>query len=164
MRLPTLSRVWTVAMILATAAALCGTGRRGLLSPESAQAGSAEPARMVPVEEDMHEFMEYFFQPTYRRLRATMQSSELNSAAWKGVKSDGLILAEGANLLFIRGPEEKREQWEKLATDVREHASELYQAGKKKSGDMAGKSYRAMIESCNACHNAFADGEHQLKP
>jgi hypothetical protein len=45
-----------------------------------------------PVEMDMHEFMEYVFQPTYKRLKSSMASEPADNV-WKGIKSDALILA-----------------------------------------------------------------------
>ncbi|MEX0792159.1 MAG: hypothetical protein WD045_03430 [Pirellulaceae bacterium] len=134
--------------------------------PNLAQAAAPASAKgqAEPVEEDMHEFMEYVFQPTYKRLKQTMAAEPADSAAWKGIKSDGLILAEGGNLLLLRGPAENAEAWAKHSTAVRQEGAKLYQAGKKKDFAAASASYRAMLTNCNACHTEFADGEHQLAP
>ena len=72
-------------------------------------AQAAEPGE--PVEESMHEFMEYVFQPTYKRLKTQMAAEEKNNAAWKAVKSDSLILAESSNLLLLRLPKEDAKAW-----------------------------------------------------
>ena len=61
-----------------------------------------------PVEKNMHEFMEYVFQPTYQRLKQSMAGLPANSGAWKGIKSDALILAEGGNLLLLRARRKPR--------------------------------------------------------
>ena len=60
------------------------------------------------VEDSMHEFMEYVFQPTYRRLKLSMAAEPNDNKDWKTIKSDSLILAESCNLLFARLPAEAR--------------------------------------------------------
>lgn len=121
-------------------------------------------ADAVPVEEDMHEFMEYVFQPTYKRLKASMAATEKDNGTWKNIKSDSLILAEGGNLLLIRGPESDEKDWNKHATTVRDFGGQLYRAAKKKDDAESQKVYRLMIKNCNDCHQQFAGGEHQLTP
>jgi len=39
-----------------------------------------------------------------------------------------------------------------------------YRAAKKKDDAETQKVYRLMLDHCNACHQQFADGEHQLIP
>ncbi len=117
-----------------------------------------------PVEKDMHEFMEYVFQPTYKRLKAAMASEPADNGTWKTIKSDALILAEGGNLLLIRKPHQHTDAWVDHSVDVRTLGGKLYQAARKKDYSEARKQYTSMILKCNSCHNAFAHGEHQLKP
>ena len=81
------------------------------------------------VEPSPHEFMEYVFQPTYRRLKKSIAADE---ADWGAIKSDSLILAEGGNLLLLRGPEKDRDSWIELAQQVRKTGGDLYHAAKKK--------------------------------
>jgi hypothetical protein len=83
---------------------------------------------------------------------------------WKGIKGDALTLAECANLLSMRAPDEDAPQWRKLSDTVRTHGAELYQAARKSDYTTARKAYVEMLDNCNACHQKFADGEHQLKP
>lgn len=132
----------------------------------AAQAGDAAKAAagVEPVEKDMHEFMEYVFEPTFQRLKPAMASEPADSKGWKVIKADGLILAEGGNLLLARQPEEEADEWNRLATTVRKHGGELYAAGKKKDFSAAKSAYVAMVTSCNECHQKFAGGEHQLEP
>lgn len=134
--------------------------------PPAAQADDAAKinAAVEPVEKDMHEFMEYAFEPTFKRLKPAMAAQPADNTGWKVIKADGLILAEGGNLLLARQPEEHADVWVQLATTVRKHGGELYAAGKKKDFAAASMAYTAMIENCNACHKKFADGEHQLEP
>ena len=42
----------------------------------------------VPVEESMHELMEYVFQPAYLRLKKNMSQEPEGKAGWKPVKSE----------------------------------------------------------------------------
>jgi hypothetical protein len=66
-------------------------------------ADDAKAAAAAPVEDDMHEFMEYVFEPTFKRLQQQMAVKEKDRAVWKQIKSDSLILAEGGNLTMMRG-------------------------------------------------------------
>lgn len=116
------------------------------------------------VEDDMHEFMEYVFQPTYRRLKATMAEEPADNKGWKAVKSDALILAESCNLLFARTPEEDGKDWNRHAAASRDAGAKLYQAARGKDFDAAGESWKLMLNSCNACHRQFEDGRHILTP
>jgi hypothetical protein len=121
-------------------------------------------ASVLPVEGDMHEFMEYVFQPPYKRLKAAMAVAEKDNAVWKTIKSDSLILAEGGNLLLARGPEADEADWNEHSVMVRSFGGQLYRAAKKKDEAESQKVYRLMLDNCNVCHQQFADGEHQLAP
>ena len=117
----------------------------------------------LPVEEDMHEFMEYVFQPTYQRLKRSMADLSADQANWKAIKSDALILAESANLLIGRATEGET-LWQKHATETRQAGATLYLAAKAKDVEQSRAGYVSMLSRCNACHQDFADGEHQLQP
>jgi hypothetical protein len=139
-----------------------------LQRPSLAQVAAAEPAaetaKPEPVESDMHEFMEYQFQPVYLRLKTSLAQAPADRAGWKGVKSDSLILAEGGNLLLLREPDADAAEWDRYSVEVRQHGGEVYKAAKASDYANARKHYEAMLVSCNACHTRFADGKHQLKP
>lgn len=117
-----------------------------------------------PVEESMHEFMEYVFQPTYKRLKVSMAAEPKDNAGWKPIKADGLSLAESANLLLMRTPDEGGAAWDKFSVAVRATGGEFYQAARKRDYAAAKKSYVAMLNNCNACHEQFAGGKYQLQP
>ena len=51
-----------------------------------------------------------------------------------------------------------------MSSEVRAAGGQLYQAAKKKDLTAARTHYETMLKKCNACHQKFADGEHQLKP
>ena len=118
----------------------------------------------VPVEPDMHEFMEYVFQPTYKRLKQSIATEPENRKAWKSIKSDALILAEGGNLLLLHEPKDNGASWNTHSVNVRKEGGLLYKAAKVRDFKVARKHYEAMMKNCNACHQDFADGEHQLAP
>ena len=128
-------------------------------------AHAAEPASdVVPVESDMHEFMEYVFEPPYKRLKPLLAGETIDKAGWKSIKSDALILAEAGNLLIGRTSENEVADWNAHALKVRVSGSALYAAAKKKDTDEARKQWAGMLENCNACHKQFAGGEHMLQP
>lgn len=116
------------------------------------------------VEDSMHEFMEYVFQPTYRRLKVTMAAEPQDNAGWKAMKSDALILAESCNLLFERTPEEDGDDWNRHSAASRNDGGALYQAARSKDFAKATTAYKSMLDNCNACHRQFEDGKHILAP
>lgn len=119
---------------------------------------------MQPVEADMHEFMEYAFEPFFHELKESMAESPKDKKAWKPVKANSLILAENGNLLMLRGPDEKKSEWNKIAADLRDQGKLLYQAAKKRDYAVARKEYVTFVAKCNVCHEKFAEGEHMQKP
>jgi hypothetical protein len=129
-----------------------------------AQVAAPSATGADPVERDMHEFMEYVFLPTYERLKATMAAAPADNKGWKAVKSDSLILAEGGNLLLLRLPDKDVQPWQELSVQTRELGNQLYQSAKKKDFPSARRHYETMLAKCNACHQRFAEGEHQLAP
>lgn len=137
-------------------------------TPESSFAAgytsSAADGEVVPVEESMHEFMEYVFQPTYLRLKQSMATAPADNKGWKAIKSDSLILAESCNLLFSRAPEEGHADWIAHAKASREKGATLYKAAAAKDFTAADSAWKSMLESCNACHKQFEEGKHILKP
>ncbi len=124
----------------------------------------SSPPTPVPVDESMHHFMEYFYEPAYKRLKTQVAEKPQERSGWNAIKGDALTLAEGANLLLLRAPEEGREAWGKLSVEVREAAGKVYQAARGQDYDQARQHYTAMISRCNACHKEFAKGKHQLTP
>lgn len=121
-------------------------------------------ASALPVEKSMHEFMEYVFEPGYKRLKANLAAAPADNAGWKAIKGDALVLAEATNLLFDRLPEEKSNDWIEHAAASRAQGALLYQAAKKKDYTAARAAWETMLTKCNGCHKQFADGEHQLAP
>lgn len=136
----------------------------GFQRPAEIHAAAPAGADTKPVEPDMHEFMEYAFEPGYKRLKASLAAEPADKAAWKGIKGDSLTLAEAANLLIMRAPDKDSKEWTEMSIAVREAGGSLYQAAKKKDYKDARQHFEIMLKKCNACHDHFADGEHQLSP
>lgn len=118
----------------------------------------------VIVEDSMHEFMEYVFQPTYKRLKVSMATEPTNRNGWKAIKSDSLILAESCNLLFVRAPDHDVEDWNKHTVKSREDGAKLYKAAGAKQFQEATAAYKSMLDNCNTCHRQFEKGRHILTP
>jgi hypothetical protein len=118
----------------------------------------------VPVEDSMHEFMEYVFQPTWLRLKVSMATAPTDNKGWKALKSDSLILAESCNLLLGRKPDEHGDDWVKHAIASKTHGAALYKAAREKDFETATTAYKTMLDNCNACHKQFESGKHILQP
>ena len=122
-------------------------------------------ASFEPID-NMHHFMEYISQPSYRALKKSFAGeAPENRKGWKPIKSHALILAETSALVADRVPEGSSEEqaalWRQISMDVYTSGKALY----KSAGDFeaAKKNYGVMIESCNKCHQEFDNGKHQLK-
>jgi len=132
--------------------------------PKPEKAPQADSTEIEPVESDMHEFMEYLCEEPYKRMREQLAAEPTDKKVWKGIKSDGLILAEAGNLLVDRGPADHKEAWQKQAVSMREAGRELYATAKTREFKPTREKWEALIVRCNACHKEFADGKHQLTP
>ena len=117
-----------------------------------------------PVDVNMHDLMEGMFQVPYRRLKVAMEKEPADPQAWKALRSDALILAEGSNLLILRKPETDVEAWIKYSVDARDAGSEIVKAAKKQDFAASKTAYVKMLDHCNACHKQFEKGKHILKP
>jgi mono/diheme cytochrome c family protein len=93
-----------------------------------------------------------------------MATAPADNPAWKALRSDALILAEGSNLLLLRKPEKDAEAWAKFSVDSRDAGAELVKAGKQRDFAAAKAAYEKMLTHCNACHKQFDNGKHQLEP
>jgi len=133
------------------------------VSPLNAETAPAA-ATPQPVDDSMHHLMEYVFEPSYKRLKASLAAAPATKADWKNVKGDALTLAEACNLLLHRLPEENQAEWLKLSVDSRTAGAALYQAARASDFAAASEAFRVTLKNCNACHDKFADGEHQLTP
>mgnify|MGYP001815953468 CR=1 FL=1 len=128
------------------------------------RAQEADDPVMEPVEFDVHEFMEYAFEPTFAQLKQALAQEPAERKAWVPVKAASLLLAENGNLLMLRPPEEEADDWNRLSAELRDSGRELYQAAKTRDYPTTRKKYVNFVQKCNACHNQYADGEHLQEP
>ncbi len=124
----------------------------------------AESHNPKAVDVSMHDFMEGVFQSPYRRLKQAMATAPADNAAWKALRSDALILAEGGNLLLFRKPEKDMDAWAQYSVDSRDAGAELVKAAKQKDFAAAKVAYEKMLVHCNGCHTQFDKGKNQLQP
>jgi len=151
------------------AAAVCYRTSTSTAQAADQPAAKAEAAptsfkNVEPVEPSIHELMEYAFEEPYKRLKANLPGETADRAYFRALKSDALILAEGGNMLLMRLPKEDVEAWTELSLAMRGEATLLYKAGKAKDVEGARKLFASLVLKCNACHDKFAAGEHQLAP
>jgi hypothetical protein len=139
---------------------LSSQSNRSAMADEQAR---AKPAA-EPVDDSMHHFMEYIYEPAFKRLKPALAKDPADKQAWKAIKGDALTVAECANLLLARAPDEGGDAWRELSVAVRTDGGALYQAARQSDYAAARAAYRKMINNCNACHTKFADGKHQLEP
>ncbi len=151
---------------LSIAFAVLGTmviGRYALV-PVSANSTYIAPPELVPVDTNMHDFMEGMFQLPYRRLKEAMASEPKDNGGWKAIRSDVLILAEGCNLLLTRKPEQDEAKWFEFSLASKKDGESAFKAAKAKNFAETRTAYESMLTHCNECHTAFSKGKPILTP
>jgi cytochrome c556 len=132
----------------------------GLLYAQDGPAG--EPI------DNMHHFMEYVFEPRYKELKRALVAEPVDKQTWNKIKVGSLTLAEAANLLITRPPDEAQDDqkalWSGYARDVRSEATAVFQAARKKQFTSVRDAFHSTIQKCNACHQMFTEGKYQLEP
>ncbi len=119
---------------------------------------------LVPVDTNMHDFMEGMFQAPYRRLKVAIATEPTDNNGWKAIRSDLLILAEGSNLLVLRKQEKDQIKWDAFSVESKKAGEMAFKAAKTKNFAETRKAYESMLVQCNDCHKTFANGKHQLAP
>ncbi|MCP4096188.1 MAG: hypothetical protein GY748_08095 [Planctomycetaceae bacterium] len=112
--------------------------------------------------DNMHHFMEYICEPSYKGLKQVLATEPADRKAWKAFKNHALVLAESSALVAARGPEDeaKNKQWKAISADVYQSGKSLYKSAGNYSE--AKKHYGTMLDACNRCHTVFAKGKYQL--
>ena len=115
---------------------------------------------------DAHELMEIFSEPLHEDLKAKMAKQPENDRAWKLLSREGYRAAEIANLIAMR--EEGKEHakvWQQEASDAHKGGINLASAAKNKDWAAAQTAYKAIIQSCNSCHQKVApDHAPKIEP
>lgn len=131
------------------------------VTPIQEETPAADPFQPV---DNMHHFMEYISEPSYKGLKAALATQPKGRKGWSPIKSGALILAETSALVAERVPEgadaEKTKQWKQISLEVYNAGKALY--GSVGDYEQAKKHYSVMIDNCNRCHQTFADGKYQL--
>jgi hypothetical protein len=129
---------------------------------EASKNDTASLEGFEPVD-NMHHFMEYICEPSYKSLKQIMQKEPEDRKGWKAFKNHTLVLAETSALVATRGPDEpeKSKKWKEISLSVYKSGAAMYKA----TGNFeeAKKHYSVLIDNCNQCHTVFAEGKHQLK-
>ena len=124
----------------------------------------AAGAKVAPVETNMHEFMEYVFQPTFRRLKPAMDPSRRSppgrrSSPIHSFSPDEQLVAPA------HAPQRSREV-DRNSAAVRDAASQLYKSARQRDFAASRKTYEQMLtrRTRRRCHKQFAGGRHMLTP
>lgn len=137
-----------------------GNQPQNKVMPQSAPQTTTEDD-FEPID-NMHHFMEYICEPSYKGLKQVLATEPADRKAWKAFKNHALVLAESSALVAARGPEDEAEnkQWKAISLEVYQSGKSLY----KSVGNYAEakKHYGTMLDSCNRCHTVFAKGKYQL--
>ena len=159
-------------IILGIGLLLIGIGWAAFRSGDSLHGRTASAARETvqaaeqrPIEEDVHEFMEYINGPVFARLRKLLAEEPKGRPEWRQARGYALVLGETGNLLMIRPPEEDEAAgWKRFSAALRDEGAKLYEATKKRDYKIAREHYIALARQCNTCHNEFSDGEPVIEP
>lgn len=151
----------TLAVSLGMAFPIVQAPQKNLPGKPAQEQVASEDDQFAPIE-DMHHFMEYVCEPSYKGLKQVLATEPANRKAWKAFKNHALVLAETSALVAARGPDEpaKAKQWKEISREVYNSGSALYKSAGKYED--AKKHYGLMIDQCNKCHTVFAEGKHQL--
>lgn len=123
-------------------------------SPAGNQEATAKLPRPVV---NSHVLMERFHEPLYEQLHEALQQEPADRNAWRAVEQNAIRLAEVANLTAIREVKpEQHGEWLRLSGESQQPAMDLAAAARGRDLQKARGSWRAVIESCNACHQKFA--------
>ena len=93
-----------VAPLIVFCVSLLSVGLAGVVQ-DPVEQPAASGSKEVPVDEqfvavdNMHHFMEYICEPSYKGLKATLATEPTNRKQWKPFKNHSLVLAESIALV-----------------------------------------------------------------
>jgi hypothetical protein len=100
--------------------------------------------------------MEGMTMPNYRGLGGQLQKKPAEADGWTVVRGQSLLIAESGNLLMLRPPKNQgQDAWMRLATDLRERATDVARQAANRNYDKAGSAFADLTTSCNRCHQTF---------
>ncbi|MBX7258508.1 MAG: cytochrome c [Candidatus Hydrogenedentes bacterium] len=101
------------------------------------------------------QMMEAFFEGVHESLSAEMKAEPQTPKGWKTIKSSASAFAELSNLVMIHKEYDDMKTWYEMATVMKTTALDLAKAADEKNFAQATEKYKALVESCNACHKKF---------
>jgi len=111
--------------------------------------------KLTPVAETKL-LMEGLANANFLGLEKILKGGEIDEESWTFARGQALLIAESANLLMLRPPNNPRQDaWMKAAEEMRESASQLV---KTMAGHDIERSRSGLVElsqKCNACHESF---------
>ncbi|MEZ6093159.1 MAG: hypothetical protein R3C03_02815 [Pirellulaceae bacterium] len=135
---------------------------KGETAAKVEQEGNEGGSAFEPVD-DMHHFMEYVCEPSYRALKDVLQNEPEDRRVWRQIRSASMILAETSSIVAERAPEENAELWKEISAEVYKHSRAIFDVSSKREFAAVKASYESMVDQCNRCHNEFENGRHQLE-
>lgn len=137
-------------MTIAVALSLAG----GYMATVHAQDAAAPQPALEPIL-NSHQLMEAFFEKVHESLSDTMKAEPQDARGWKTIRSGANSIAELSNLVLIRKEYDDLKTWYDMTTAMKSIALELAKAAEEKNFATASDRYKALVESCNACHKKF---------
>ncbi len=115
---------------------------------------------------DVEQLMEHVVNPGFLAAKECLREKPADAKSWKAVQSASIILGESGNLLLFRKPADAdMNEWTALSVELRDAGDRLIKAARAKDFDAAKTAYRAVVASCNKCHERFGDdGEPKIEP
>ena len=100
--------------------------------------------------------MEGLAHSNYRSVQKLLKTKPADAETWTFARGQALLIAETGNLLLLRPPRnEGRETWMRLATDLREKATEVARAAGGRDLAKSKQTLEGLTTSCNRCHQTF---------
>jgi hypothetical protein len=100
--------------------------------------------------------MEGLAQPNFRGLDTLLRQKPENDESWAFARGQALLIAETANLLHLRPPNNGgAEAWHKGAAEMRESAKRLASAVAARDLNLSRARLTEVANACNRCHQTF---------
>lgn len=133
-------------------------------------------AAQEPVAEqvvDIGELMDLFMKPMYEDLKSAMEKGARGRKQMSDVYRAAARLAEASNLLFSRSLNRQTESddWPKFGAALRQAAADTAEAtfvalrnARPQDFEPVKVKYRAVADSCNACHRGLKTDAKPVRP
>jgi hypothetical protein len=100
--------------------------------------------------------MEGLAQPNFNALEGHLKKKPADVETWKFARGQALLIAETGNLLLLRPPRNQgRDNWMKLAMNMRQEASQLARRLGNQEYSASQAALANLAQACNRCHETF---------